>query len=172
MSIEIFALIFILFTFAFLLSGIPAGFVLSGNALLFAILGSLIGFFDTAFLQAIPNRIFGIMSNQNLLAVPLFIFMGLILEKTKIAEELLESMNKLYSNTNGGLAISVVLVGVLLDCQDFSNDHSAQSAFDGINHMAVISRPVSVNRSDISLSGMSVAMKSLSQSREMSMSQI
>jgi tripartite ATP-independent transporter DctM subunit len=103
-----------LFTFGFLLSGIPAGFVLSGNALLFAILGSLIGFFDTAFLQAIPNRIFGIMSNQNLLAVPLFIFMGLILEKTKIAEELLESMNKLYSNTNGGLAISVVLVGVLM----------------------------------------------------------
>ena len=114
MSIEIFALIFILFTFAFLLSGIPAGFVLSGNALLFALLGSQIGFFDTAFLQAIPNRIFGIMSNQNLLAVPLFIFMGLILEKTKIAEELLESMNKLYSNTNGGLAISVVMVGVLM----------------------------------------------------------
>ncbi|MFL2569044.1 MAG: TRAP transporter large permease subunit [Gammaproteobacteria bacterium] len=111
---EIFALIFILFTFAFLLSGIPAGFVLSGNALLFALLGSQIGFFDTAFLQAIPNRIFGIMSNQNLLAVPLFIFMGLILEKTKIAEELLESMNKLYSNTNGGLAISVVMVGVLM----------------------------------------------------------
>jgi tripartite ATP-independent transporter DctM subunit len=103
-----------LFTFVFLLSGIPAGFVLSGNALLFALLGSQIGFFDTAFLQAIPNRIFGIMSNQNLLAVPLFIFMGLILEKTKIAEELLESMNKLYSNTNGGLAISVVLVGVLM----------------------------------------------------------
>ena len=114
MSIEIFALIFILFTFVFLLSGIPAGFVLSGNALLFALLGSQIGFFDTAFLQAIPNRIFGIMSNQNLLAVPLFIFMGLILEKSKIAEELLESMNKLYSNTNGGLAISVVLVGVLM----------------------------------------------------------
>ena len=114
MSIEIFALIFILFTFAFLLSGVPAGFVLSGNALLFALLGSQIGFFDTAFLQAIPNRIFGIMSNQNLLAVPLFIFMGLTLEKTKIAEELLESMNKLYSNTNGGLAISVVLVGVLM----------------------------------------------------------
>ena len=114
MSIEIFALIFILFTFVFLLSGIPAGFVLSGNALLFALLGSQIGFFDTAFLQAIPNRIFGIMSNQNLLAVPLFIFMVLILEKSKIAEELLESMNKLYSNTNGGLAISVVLVGVLM----------------------------------------------------------
>ena len=114
MSIEIFVLMFILFTFAFLLSGIPAGFVLSGNALLFALLGSQIGFFDTAFLQAIPNRIFGIMSNQNLLAVPLFIFMGLILEKTKIAEELLESMNKLYSNTSGGLAISVVLVGVLM----------------------------------------------------------
>jgi tripartite ATP-independent transporter DctM subunit len=114
MSIEIFALIFILTTFGFLLSGIPAGFVLSGNALFFALLGSQAGFFDTAFLQAIPNRIYGIMSNQNLLAVPLFIFMGLTLEKTKIAEELLESMNKLYKNTNGGLAISVVLVGILM----------------------------------------------------------
>ena len=114
MTIEIFALIFILTTFGFLLSGIPAGFVLSGNALFFALLGSQAGFFDTAYLQAIPNRIFGIMSNQNLLAVPLFIFMGLTLEKTRIAEELLESMNKLYKNTNGGLAISVVLVGILM----------------------------------------------------------
>ena len=114
MTIEIFALIFILTTFGFLLSGIPAGFVLSGNALFFALLGSQAGFFDTAYLQAVPNRIFGIMSNQNLLAVPLFIFMGLTLEKTRIAEELLESMNKLYKNTNGGLAISVVLVGILM----------------------------------------------------------
>ena len=85
MTIEIFAIIFISTTFIFLLSGIPAGFVLSGNALLFSLLGYILGFFDYSYLQAIPNRIFGIMSNQNLLAVPMFIFMGLILEKTKIA---------------------------------------------------------------------------------------
>ena len=114
MTIEIFLFIFILVTFIFLLSGIPAGFVLSGNSLLFSLIGSSIGFFDYSFLQAIPNRIFGIMSNQNLLAVPLFIFMGLTLEKTKIAEELLEAMNSLYKNSNGGLAISVVIVGILM----------------------------------------------------------
>ena len=83
MTIELFAIIFISTTFIFLLSGIPAGFVLSGNALLFSLLGSIFGFFDYSYLQAIPNRIFGIMSNQNLLAVPMFIYMGLILEKTK-----------------------------------------------------------------------------------------
>ena len=114
MTIEIFAIIFISTTFIFLLSGIPAGFVLSGNALLFSLLGSIFGFFDYSYLQAIPNRIFGIMSNQNLLAVPMFIYMGLILEKTKIAEELLKTMNSLYRNTHGGLAISVVIVGVLM----------------------------------------------------------
>jgi len=114
MTIEIFVLVFILVTFGFLLLGIPAGFVLSGNALLFALIGTQIGFFDYSYLQAIPNRIFGIMSNQNLLAVPLFIFMGLTLEKTKIAEELLEAMNSLYKNSSGGLAISVVLVGILM----------------------------------------------------------
>ena len=114
MTIEIFALIFIVITFVFLLSGIPAGFVLSGNALLFALIGTQFGLFDYSYLQAIPNRILGIMSNQNLLAVPLFIFMGLILEKTKISEELLEAMNSLYKNSSGGLAISVVLVGILM----------------------------------------------------------
>ena len=114
MTIEIFALLFIVITFVFLLSGIPAGFVLSGNALLFALVGTQFGLFDYSYLQAIPNRILGIMSNQNLLAVPLFIFMGLILEKTKISEELLEAMNSLYKNSSGGLAISVVLVGILM----------------------------------------------------------
>ena len=77
-------------------------------------MGVFFGFFDYTYLIAIPNRILGIMTNQNLLAVPLFIFMGLILEKTKIAEELLLSMNTIYKNTNGGLAISVVIVGTLM----------------------------------------------------------
>ena len=114
MTIEIFAVMFISITFILLLSGIPAGFVLSGNALLFSLIGIQFDFFDYSYLQAIPNRIFGIMSNQNLLAVPLFIFMGLVLEKSKIAEELLEAMNLLYKDTKGGLAISVVIVGILM----------------------------------------------------------
>jgi tripartite ATP-independent transporter DctM subunit len=114
MNIEIFAIIFILFTFIILLSGIPVAFVLSGSALLFSSIGIMFGVFDYSYLLAVPNRILGIMSNQNLLAVPLFIFMGLVLEKTKIAEELLMAMNMLYKNTNGGFAISVVLVGALM----------------------------------------------------------
>ena len=114
MGIEIFAIIFIAFTFIILLSGIPVAFVLSGSALLFSFTGIMFGVFDYSYLLAIPNRILGIMSNQNLLAVPLFIFMGLVLEKTKIAEELLMAMNILYKNTDGGFAISVVLVGVLM----------------------------------------------------------
>ena len=114
MSIETFAILFVLFTFLVLLSGIPVAFVLSSSALLFSLIGFFIGLFDYSFLLAIPNRIFGIMTNQNLLAVPLFIFMGLVLQKTKIAEELLIAMNSLYKNTNGGFAISVVIVGSLM----------------------------------------------------------
>jgi len=114
MSIEIFAILFVVFTFLILLSGIPVAFVLSSSALLFSLIGFFIGLFDYSFLLAIPNRIFGIMTNQNLLAVPLFIFMGLVLQKTKIAEELLIAMNSLYKNTNGGFAISVVIVGGLM----------------------------------------------------------
>ena len=114
MNIEIFAIIYILFTFLFLLTGLPVGFVLSGIALIFSSIGLLFGFFDYTYLIAIPNRIFGIMTNQNLLAVPLFIFMGLILEKTKIAENLLVSMNNIYKNSSGGFAISVIVVGTLM----------------------------------------------------------
>ena len=114
MSAESIIIIFVLITFVFLLSGIPVAFVLASTSLIFASLGMLFGFFDYSFLLAIPNRIYGIMTNQNLLAVPLFIFMGLILEKTKIAENLLTSMNIFYKNTSGGFAISVVIVGALM----------------------------------------------------------
>ena len=114
MSAESIIIIFVLITFVFLLSGIPVAFVLASTSLIFASLGILFGFFDYSFLLAIPNRIYGIMTNQNLLAVPLFIFMGLILEKTKIAENLLTSMNIFYKNTSGGFAISVVIVGALM----------------------------------------------------------
>jgi len=105
---------FLIFTFMLLLSGFPVAFVLSGASLLFAIVGIYLGFFDYSYLMAFPNRLFGIMNNQNLLAVPLFIFMGLILEKTKIAENLISNMNMLFKETSSGLAISVVVVGALM----------------------------------------------------------
>ena len=111
MTVEFFAIIYVLSTFAFLLSGLPVGFVLSGSALFFAFMGYAFDLFDLTYLLALPNRIFGIMTNQNLLAVPMFIFMGLLLEKTKIAERLLISMNNIYMNSQGGYAISVVIVG-------------------------------------------------------------
>ena len=105
---------FLIFTFILLLSGFPVAFILSGVSLLFAIVGIYTGFFDYSYLMAFPNRLFGIMNNQNLLAVPLFIFMGLILEKTKIAENLISNMNMLFKETSSGLAISVVVVGALM----------------------------------------------------------
>ena len=107
-------IIFLIVTFLFLLSGFPVAFILSGISLLFGFIGILFGFFDYSYLMAFPARLFGVMGNQNLLAVPLFIFMGLILEKTKIAESLIQDMNILFNNSNSGLAISVVVVGALM----------------------------------------------------------
>ncbi|MDY0248573.1 MAG: TRAP transporter large permease subunit [Pseudomonas sp.] len=97
-----------------LLLGYPVAFVLGGVSLLFAVLGMFIGVFDPVFLQALPNRLFGIMNNQTLLAVPLFVFMGVMLEKSRVAEDLLESMSRLFGTLRGGLAISVCVVGALL----------------------------------------------------------
>lgn len=97
-----------------LLSGYPVALVLGGVSLLFAFGGVLLGGFDPALLEALPNRIFGIMGNQTLLAVPLFIFMGVLLERSKVAEELLDTMATLFGPMRGGLGISVTLVGMLL----------------------------------------------------------
>jgi len=107
-------IIFLLITFLFLLSGFPVAFILSGISLLFALIGVIFGYFDYSFLMAFPNRLYGVMGNQNLLAVPLFIFMGLILEKTKIAENLIHDMNAMFNETDSGYAISVVVVGALM----------------------------------------------------------
>ena len=101
-------------TFIALLSGFPVAFCLAGAALIFAGLGLLTGHFDSAFLSALPSRIYGIMSNETLIAVPLFVFMGVVLERAKIAEDLLESMSQLFGGLRGGLGISVCLVGGLL----------------------------------------------------------
>ena len=97
-----------------LLTGYPVAFALGGTALLFSFIGILTGTFDTAFLTALPNRLYGIMTNMTLIAVPLFVFMGVMLEKSKVADKLLETMALLFGSLRGGLGISVILVGMLL----------------------------------------------------------
>lgn len=95
-------------------SGYPVAFVLGGTALLFAVLGAIAGHFDLALLSAMPERAFGTMSNYTLLAVPFFIYMGATLEKSKLAEQLLESIGILFGRFRGGLGLGVVVVGALL----------------------------------------------------------
>lgn len=98
----------------FLMMGYPVAITLASVSLLFATLSSLFGAFDMNLLSAIPSRIFGIMQNPILLAVPLFVFMGVVLEKSKVAEDLLVTMGMLFGRLRGGLAISVVIVGTIL----------------------------------------------------------
>ena len=97
-----------------LMAGYPVAFSLAGTALLFALVGTITGHFDVAFLYALPNRLFGTMENTTLIAVPLFILMGVMLEKSRLSEDLLESMADLFGSFRSGLGISVVLVGALL----------------------------------------------------------
>ena len=95
-------------------TGFPVAFALGGTALLFAGIGIEMGLLDVALLQALPSRIFGIMSNFVLLAVPFFIFMGTLLEKSRLAEDLLKTIGQLFGTLRGGLALAVVFVGALL----------------------------------------------------------
>lgn len=97
-----------------LLAGYPVAFTLAGTALAFAAVGVWNGAFDALLLYALPNRLYGIMTNETLLAVPLFIFMGLTLERARIAERLLETLALLCGPLRGGLGMVVVLVGTLL----------------------------------------------------------
>ncbi|MBB3190225.1 TRAP transporter large permease [Halomonas cerina] len=103
-----------------LMAGYPVALSLAGTALLFSGLGlgleamGIDAHFDSGFLSAFPNRLYGIMTNQTLLAVPLFVLMGVLLEKSKVAETLLEAMSLLFGSLRGGLGISVTLVGMLL----------------------------------------------------------
>ena len=98
----------------FLLTGFPVAFALGGTALIFAFSGILAGTFEAAFLTGLPSRIFGIMTNETLVAVPLFVFMGITLERAKIAADLLETLSMLFRKLRGGLGISVTVVGMLL----------------------------------------------------------
>ncbi len=109
LALLLFALVFIA-----LLSGFPVAFVLGGLSLLFALAATAIGLFDPNFLSSIPSRLYGIMNNETLLAVPLFVLMGLILEKSRIADELLSTLSEVMSSLRGGLALAVILVGALL----------------------------------------------------------
>ena len=97
-----------------LMLGYPVAFTLGGVALAFAGAGVLLGGFDPTLLNALPNRLYGIMENQTLLAVPLFVLMGVTLEKSKVAENLLNAMSRLFGRFPGGLGLSVTLVGMLL----------------------------------------------------------
>jgi tripartite ATP-independent transporter DctM subunit len=97
-----------------LLAGFPVAFTLGGTALTFAAVGAITGTFNEALLSSLPNRVFGIMSNETLVAVPLFVFMGVTLERARIAEDLLDTLSRLFGSVRGGLGISVTLVGMLL----------------------------------------------------------
>ena len=97
-----------------LMAGYPVALSLSGTALIFALAGYVTGYFDMAFLHALPNRLFGTIKNTTLIAVPLFVFMGVMLEKSRLSEDLLDSMADLFRGFRSGLGLSVVIVGALL----------------------------------------------------------
>ncbi|NBS03067.1 MAG: TRAP transporter large permease subunit, partial [Rhizobiales bacterium] len=99
---------------AFLLLGYPVAFALAANGLIFALIGIELGLFRPDFIQALPERMFGVMNNDTLLAIPFFTFMGLILERSGMAEDLLDTIGQLFGPIRGGLAYAVIFVGALL----------------------------------------------------------
>ncbi len=111
---EILGLLLFFALCVFLMAGFPVAFTIAGTAFLFAGLGYVIGVFDLSFIGFLPSRIYGFMTNEILIAVPLFVFMGVMLERSKVAEELLETMGALFGSLRGGLGISVCIVGALL----------------------------------------------------------
>src|SRR5881296_4314411 len=98
----------------FLLLGYPAAFSLAAIGLIFGVVGIELGLFRPDFLQALPERVFGVMNNDTLLAIPFFTFMGLILERSGMAEDLLDTIGQLFGTVRGGLAYAVIFVGALL----------------------------------------------------------
>jgi tripartite ATP-independent transporter DctM subunit len=114
MSFELMAPLMFVALVAFLLLGYPVAFALAANGLLFAIIGIQAGFFDFVLLQALPERVYGILSNSTLLAIPFFTFMGLVLERSGMAEALLDTIGQLFGTLRGGLAYAVIFVGALL----------------------------------------------------------
>jgi len=111
---EILTITLVIAVCVLLMAGYPVAFTLAGTALAFALLGEATGIMRFSLLGALPLRVYGVMTNEVLLAIPLFIFMGVMLERSRIAEELLETMGRLFGSLTGGLAISVTIVGVLI----------------------------------------------------------
>jgi tripartite ATP-independent transporter DctM subunit len=111
---ELLAVLMVAAVIAALMAGYPVALTLAGVSLMFATLGHMLGAMGLGILGALPQRIFGVMTNEVLLAIPLFIFMGVMLERSRIAEDLLERMGRLFGTSRGGLGISVVVVGALL----------------------------------------------------------
>lgn len=111
---EMLAFVMFIAIIVVLMTGYPVAFTLAGVSLAFAFLGLFIQGFDASLMHALPSRIFGIMNNETLIAVPLFVFMGVTLERSKIAENLLDTMSELFGSLRGGLGFSVVIVGLLL----------------------------------------------------------
>ena len=129
-----------------LLAGFPVAFSLAGTALIFAGLGVITGTFESAFLGANPNRLYGDMTNMTLVAVPLFVFMGVLLEKSNLAQDLLSNMAEVIGGFRGSLAISVIFVGALI---------AASTGIVGatVIAMGLISLPIMLSRNyDPSLS--------------------
>ncbi len=129
-----------------LLAGFPVAFSLAGTALIFAGLGIVTGTFESAFLGTIPNRLYGDMTNMTLVAVPLFVFMGVLLEKSNLAQDLLSNMAEVIGGFRGSLAISVIFVGALI---------AASTGIVGatVIAMGLISLPIMLSRNyDSSLS--------------------
>jgi tripartite ATP-independent transporter DctM subunit len=111
---ELLAVLLVVAVCAALMVGYPVAFTLGGVSMAFALIGHFAGLFDLGLLGAFPQRVFGVMTNDVLLAIPLFIFMGVMLERARIAEELLENMGRLFGPLRGGLGISVAVVGAML----------------------------------------------------------
>jgi len=114
MTFELMAPLMFVALVVLLLLGYPVAFALAANGLLFAIIGIQAGFFDFVLLQALPERVYGILSNSTLLAIPFFTFMGLVLERSGMAEALLDTIGQLFGTLRGGLAYAVIFVGALL----------------------------------------------------------
>ena len=111
---EVLAVLMVAAVCAALMAGYPVALTLAGVSLIFAVLGHMLGAMNFAILGALPQRIFGVMTNDVLLALPMFVFMGVMLERSRIAEDLLERMGRLFGTLRGGLGFSVIVVGALL----------------------------------------------------------
>ena len=114
LSHEFFSILLFVLLALFLLAGYPVSLTLAGTAIIVGLMGYLADLFPLVLLNVLPNRIFGLVTNETLIAVPLFIFMGIMLEKSGIAISLLENMSKMWGKVRGGLVYSILIVGVLM----------------------------------------------------------